>query len=240
MNREEVAEFATQNHDRYLSELKQYLSIPSVSTLPEHKKDIEAAAEWLKSQLEELGMEHTVIEQTMGHPIVRSEWLKRTSVGTVLAYGHYDVQPADPIDQWVTEPFVPTVRGENIYARGAADMKGQGHAFLKALEAWMKKKGGLPVNLKVIFEGEEEIGSPHLDSYIEKNKEELKCDLCLNCDAHIATPAQPSLTYGLRGLLYYDISIRGPKTDLHSGTFGGNRLQSRCLARRAYRWAARR
>lgn len=218
----QILEYVRQNHDRYLSELKEYLSMPSISTLPENKRDVERTADWIRSQLQNIGMERIGIVQTDGHPVVRGDWLKAPSGRpTVMIYGHYDVQPVDPLDQWVSPPFTPTVRGDNIYARGAADMKGQGHALLKALEALMKKTGSLPVNTKILFEGEEELGSPHLDSFIEKNKEELRCDFCLNCDADIAKPDLPSLAYGLRGLEYYEVWIRGPKSDLHSGSFGG-------------------
>jgi acetylornithine deacetylase/succinyl-diaminopimelate desuccinylase-like protein len=218
----EVIEYVRENRDHYVSELKEYLSIPSISTLPENKKDVEAAARWLKAQLESIGMERVEIMDTGGHPVVRGDWLKASSgKPTVLVYGHYDVQPVDPLDQWTTSPFDPTIKGEYIFARGAADMKGQGHALLKALESWSKKTSTIPVNVKILFEGEEEIGSPNLESFIERNKEELASSFCLNCDAAIARPDMPSLTYGLRGVLYYEIWVHGPRSDLHSGSFGG-------------------
>ncbi len=219
---DQVIEYIRGNRDRYLSELKEYVSIPSISTLPENKKDIEAAASWLKSQLEALGMEHANIRPTSGHPIVRGDWFKAPKGSpTVLVYGHYDVQPVDPLAEWKSPPFSPTIRGENLYARGAADMKGQGHALLKALEAWKKCTGGFPVNIKILFEGEEELGSPNIDSFIEKNREELKSDFCLNCDGAIEKPDLPSITYGLRGTIYYEVWIHGAESDLHSGVFGG-------------------
>ena len=219
---EPVIDYVRQNHDHYLSELKEYVSIPSVSTLPENKKDIEKTAHWLKSQLESFGIENVEVRETAGHPIVLGSWLKAgTQKPTVLIYGHYDVQPVDPLNEWNTPPFSPTIVGHNLFARGAADMKAQGHAIFKALEAWMKNGGTLPVNVKIIFEGEEELGSPHLYPFIEANKEFLKSDFCLNCDGSIAKPDLPSLTYGLRGTVYFEVWIKGAKTDLHSGSFGG-------------------
>ena len=217
-----VVGYVRANHDRYLPELKEYLSIPSISTLPENKGDVERAALWLRSQLDHIGLEKTEIMPTGGHPVVYGEWLKAPSGRpTVLIYGHYDVQPVDPLDEWVSPPFTPTIRGDEIFARGAADMKGQGHALLKSLEGWMAKTGGLPVNVKFFFEGEEEIGSPHLDAFIQKNNEKLGCEFCLNCDGSVAAPDKPSMVYGLRGLVYFDVSVRGSQSDLHSGRYGG-------------------
>jgi acetylornithine deacetylase/succinyl-diaminopimelate desuccinylase-like protein len=217
-----VVGYVRENHDRYLSELKDYLSIPSISTLPENKKDVERTAKWLQSQLDHIGLERTEIMPTGGHPVVYGEWLKAPATRpTVLIYGHYDVQPVDPLNEWVSPPFTPSIRGDEIFARGSADMKGQGHALLKSLEAWMTKTGSLPVNVKFFFEGEEEIGSPHLDSFIERNKEKLSCSFCLNCDGGITAPDKPSMVYGLRGLVYFDVSVRGSESDLHSGRYGG-------------------
>jgi len=217
----QVLEFAKRNHERYLSELKEFLEIASVSTLSEHKPDIQRGAEWLSREMTRLGLQNVEIIPTAGHPVVYGEWLDAPYKPTVLVYGHYDVQPVDPLNEWISQPFEPAVRGEDIYARGASDMKGQIHAVLKALEAWLKK-GGLPVNVKIFFEGEEEIGSPNLASFIEKYKDRLSCDLVLNADSHILRPDLPSLVYGLRGLLCLEVRIYGPKTDLHSGTFGGS------------------
>jgi len=217
-----VIEYVQQNNERYLSELKNYLSMPSISTLPEHKADVEQTARWLSSQLEHIGFENVDVIPTDGHPIVFGEWLKAPADRpTVLVYGHYDVQPTDPLSEWNTPPFTPTVKGDEIYARGAADMKGQGHALLKSLEAWMTKTGGLPVNTKFFFEGEEEIGSPHLDAFIEKNKEKLASKFCLNTDSGISGPDRPSIVTGLRGLVYFEVWVRGAQSDLHSGTYGG-------------------
>jgi acetylornithine deacetylase/succinyl-diaminopimelate desuccinylase-like protein len=209
------------NHDRFLTELKEFLSIPSISTLSEHKGDMLRAAQWLAHQLGEIGLENVEVMQTGGHPVVYGEWLRSPGKPTVLVYGHYDVQPVDPLDEWTTPPFQPTVRGDDIYARGASDMKGQVHAFLKALEA-LAKNGGPPVNVKVMIEGEEEVGSPHLAAYIENHKSKLKCDVALNADSNILRPDLPSLVYGLRGLAYFELRVQGPRQDLHSGMFGGS------------------
>jgi acetylornithine deacetylase/succinyl-diaminopimelate desuccinylase-like protein len=217
-----VIDYVRGNQDRYLSELKEYLSIPSISTLPENKKDVERAAQWLKSQLDHIGFVKAEVMPTGGHPVVYGEWLRAAAGSpTVLIYGHYDVQPVDPLNEWTSPPFTPTVRGDEVFARGSADMKGQGHALLKSLEGWMTKTGSLPVNVKFFFEGEEEIGSPHLDAFIEKNKEKLNCKFCLNCDGSVAAPDKPSMVYGLRGLVYFDVSVRGSESDLHSGRYGG-------------------
>jgi len=217
-----VLEHVGSNRDRYVSELKEYLSIPSISTLPEHKTDVERTARWIALQLERIGIEKVEVIPTEGHPIVFGEWLRATAGRpTVLIYGHYDVQPTDPLGEWGTPPFSPTIRGDEIFARGVADMKGQGHALLKSLEAWMTKTGNLPVNVKFLFEGEEEIGSPHIDSFIEKNKDRLGSNFCLNCDAGISAPDKPSIVQGLRGIAYFEVWIRGAATDLHSGSFGG-------------------
>ena len=168
-----------------------------------------------------IGFKNVEIMPTAGHPVVYGEWLSKPGKPTVLVYGHYDVQPVDPLNEWTTPPFEPTVRGDNLYARGASDMKGQAHAFLKALEA-LAKNEGLPLNIKVMIEGEEEVGSPSLGAFIEKNKEKLKCDFVLNADSSVMSPGQPSLVYGLRGLAYFELWVHGPKQDLHSGIFGGS------------------
>jgi len=215
-------EFVKSNHDRYLSELKEFLAIPTISTLPEHKADMKHGAEWLARQLStNLGMQNVAILPTKGHPVVYGESLQASGKPTILVYGHYDVQPVDPVNEWISPPFEPTVRGENLHARGASDMKGQGHAVLKALEA-LVKSGGIPVNVKMFFEGEEEIGSVNLPAFIDEQAKKLKCDVVLNADAHILRPDLPSLVYGLRGLAYFEIWVHGPRNDLHSGGFGGS------------------
>ena len=213
-------QFAQDNRNRYLAELKEFLSIPSISTLSEHRSDIQHAAEWLLQQLRTLSFRNSEIIPTNGHPIVFGEWFNPSNKLTVLIYGHYDVQPADPLEEWDSPPFEPTVRGDDIYARGASDMKGQAHAVLKALEAWLQR-GDLPVNIKILFEGEEEIGSRNLGDFIDKYQERLRCDAGLNVDSGIIRPDLPSLVYGLRGTVYLEVSVHGPSSDLHSGLFGG-------------------
>ncbi len=213
--------YARQNQERFLNELKDVLTIPSISTDPSHIPDMQRAAEWIAEQLRSIGMNNVEIMPTGGHPVVYGEWLDLgASVPTVMIYGHYDVQPPDPIELWVTPPFEPEVRGDNLYARGSADMKGQVLASLKAVES-IVKNGGMPVNVKWLLEGEEEIGSQNLDDFINKHKELLACDFCLNTDAGILGPEDPSITTGLRGLAYFELRVLGPRKDLHSGLYGG-------------------
>ena len=214
-------EYARSQSERYLAELKEFVAIPSISTLAEHKPDMQRAAEWVAGQLQGFGMEHVQIMPTAGHSVVYADWLHAAGKQTILVYGHYDVQPTDPLDEWVTPPFEPTVRGDNLYARGASDMKGQVQGFLKALEA-LRHSGELPVNVKVMVEGEEEIGSPNLGQFVREHAGQLACDVVLNADAGILRPDQPSLVYGLRGLAYFELWVYGPDHDLHSGMFGGS------------------
>lgn len=213
--------YARRNHERYLKELSDFISIPSVSTLSEHKPDMQRAAEWVAAQLRTLGFSNVAVMPTAGHPVAYGEWLGAPGKPTVLIYGHYDVQPADPLDEWVTPPFEATRKGDELYARGASDMKGNDHAFLKALEA-IQKNGGLPINVKILVEGEEEIGSLHLGAFIDQHRDLLKCDFALNADSGILKPDLPAIVYGLRGLAYFEIRVYGPKQDLHSGIFGGS------------------
>ena len=220
MTASRVLEYIRRNHDRYLSELKEFLAIPTISTSAEHRSDIQRGAEWLSRQFTETGLQHVEVFLTAGHPIVYGDWLEAPGGGTILIYGHYDVQPVDPLAEWTSPPFEPTLRGEYIFARGASDMKSNGLAVLKALEASIKT-GSLPVNVKVVFEGEEEIGSTHLGPFLETNKSKLKCDLVLSADATIAKRDLPSLAYGVRGILYLEVWVQGPSHDLHSGEFGG-------------------
>ncbi|MEW6568644.1 MAG: dipeptidase [Chloroflexota bacterium] len=213
--------YARDHRPAILDDLKSFIRIPSVSTLSEHKADMRRAAEWLADQLRSFGFEAVEVLPTVGHPVVTGEWRRAgPAAPTLLFYGHYDVQPVDPIDLWQSDPFEAQIRGENLYARGASDMKGQLVAHLKAIESLIRTSG-LPVNLKFLVEGEEEIGSPHLEAFLRQNKERFPCDLCLNGDSGILAPDLPSLTYGLRGLIYLEIRVKGPSSDLHSGTFGG-------------------
>ena len=217
----EALEYAHQNHERFLTELREVLTIPSISTDPDHKPDMQQAAEWMAAQLRSIGMENVQIMPTEGHPVVYGEWLHAPKPApTVMIYGHYDVQPPDPLELWSTPPFEPAVRGDDLFARGSADMKGQVLAGLKAVEAVMRT-GGLPVNVKWLIEGEEEIGSEHLDDFIKRNARLLTCDFCLNLDAGILAADQPSITTGLRGLAYFELRVHGPSKDLHSGLYGG-------------------
>ena len=203
-----------------LAAFRELLSIPSVSTLPEHAADVRRTAEWLARRLEGLGMRGVEVVETPGHPVVYGEWLEAAGKPTVLVYGHYDVQPVDPLDEWASDPFRPEVRGEHIYARGASDMKGQLLALLEALDA-LVAQGPLPVNLKFMLEGEEEVGSPNLGRFIDGHADRLACDVVVNCDAGIQAPDTPSIVYALRGLAYFEVEVRAAAKDLHSGMFGG-------------------
>lgn len=204
-----------------LERLQDLLRIPSISTFSDHKPRMLEAAGWLQQRLEEIGLEAVEIMPTEGHPVVFGQWLHAGSEApTVLYYGHYDVQPADPLELWTNEPFEPVIRGDDILARGASDMKGQVCAFLEAVEA-MTQTSGLPVNLKVMLEGEEELGSPHLAAFMARHKDLLACDVCVNGDSAILAPNLPSIVYGLRGLAYFEIRVQAAAQDLHSGGFGG-------------------
>jgi len=204
-----------------LDELKDFLRIPSVSTKSEHKPDIERAAQWVADRLREAGLPKVEIVATRMHPLVIAESLDAPGKPTILFYGHYDVQPAEPLELWTSPAFDPTVRGGNLYGRGTADDKGQVHIHLKALEALRKSQGKLPLNVKVIIEGEEEVGSVNLWDFVTKNKDRLKADALVVSDTSMLGPGVPSITYGLRGLNYYQVEITGPSQDLHSGVFGG-------------------
>ncbi len=217
----ELSAFLKEHEARHLEELKELLRIPSVSTDPAHAGDVRRAAEWVRANLEAAGVPAT-LHETAGYPIVYGERLDAgPEAPTVLVYGHYDVQPPDPLELWTTGPFEPTVRDGRLYARGATDDKGQMFAWLKAAEAHLAVRGKLPVNLKFMIEGEEEVGSKHLSSYVESHKAQLGCDAVVISDSPMFAPELPSITYGLRGLAYFEIEARGPEMDLHSGLFGG-------------------
>ncbi len=213
-------EYAKRNHDRYLSELREFLAIPTISTLTEHKSDVQQGAEWLSRQFKAAGLQQVEVIPTEGHPLVYGEWLGVPGGRTVLIYGHYDVQPIDPLAEWDALPFEPTLRGDYLFARGVSDMKSNGLAVLKAAEASLKNRS-LPLNVKFLFEGEEEIGSPNLGAFLDASKSKLKCDLVLSADALITRRDLPSLAYGVRGMLYLEVHVQGPRHDLHSGEFGG-------------------
>jgi acetylornithine deacetylase/succinyl-diaminopimelate desuccinylase-like protein len=224
-------QYAHDNRQRFLSELKDLLRVPSVSTATEHKPDMQRTAEWVASKLSSLGMGNVKIYPTAGHPVVYAESMSAGAhTPTVLIYGHYDVQPAEPLELWESGAFDPTERGDNLYARGASDMKGQVMASLAAVEA-IQRTGKLPVNVKFLIEGEEEIGSPHLGRFISEHKDLLASDFALNPDSGILAPDTPTITYALRGLAYFELRLSGPDHDLHSGLFGGvvhNPAQALC------------
>ncbi|HTV60890.1 MAG TPA: dipeptidase [Verrucomicrobiae bacterium] len=205
----------------HLAELKEFLRIPSVSTKSEHKGDIERAAHWVAQKLRQAGLENVEIKPTKLHPLVYAESLHSPGKPTILIYGHYDVQPAEPLDLWTTPAFEPAVRDGNIYGRGTADDKGQVHIHLKALEALNKTAGKLPLNVKVMIEGEEEVGSVSLWDFVKGNRERLKADALVVSDTSMLAKGVPSVTYGLRGMNYFQVEITGPAQDLHSGVFGG-------------------
>jgi acetylornithine deacetylase/succinyl-diaminopimelate desuccinylase-like protein len=214
--------YAQQNQQRFLSELKDLLRIPSVSTLPEHKEDVRRAAQFVADEMKRIGLEHVEIIPTQGHPLVYADWLHAAGKPTVLFYGHYDVQPPDPLDEWKSPPFEPTERNQNIYARGAVDDKGQMYMHLKAIESLMKTGGNhLPVNVRMIIEGEEEVGGESISRFVREHSARLKADVALISDTELFAPDLPTLCVGLRGMVYTELEASGPMTDLHSGVYGG-------------------
>lgn len=216
-----VIEYIQQNNERYINELKEFLRIQSVSTLSEHKDDMQSCANFVAAKLKDAGLTKAEVFQTEGHPIVYGEWLGAKGKPTVLIYGHYDVQPVDPIDLWETPPFEPTIKDGKVYARGATDDKGQVFTHIKSVEAFFKSGEALPVNVKFLIEGEEEIGSPNLVPFVTKHKEMLKCDSVVISDTSLYSEGVPTITYGLRGLCFMEVEVTGPKRDLHSGSYGG-------------------
>ena len=218
---QDVIKFIRDNQDNYIEELKDLLRIPSISTQPENKNDINRCAKFVADKLKKAGMNRVEVIKTEGHPLVYGEWLGAPGKPTVLIYGHYDVQPVDPIELWDNSPFDPVVKDGKIFARGATDDKGQMYMHIKSVEAFFKTEGSLPLNIKFIIEGEEEIGSESLESFINNNTDLLKCDAVLVSDTALYDEGIPTLTYGLRGLSYLEVEVTGPNRDLHSGTFGG-------------------
>jgi acetylornithine deacetylase/succinyl-diaminopimelate desuccinylase-like protein len=213
-------QYLTANSEKLAAKLAELIRIPSISTEPEHAQDIRRAAEWLAGNLESLGMEVQILP-TGGAPVVFAATAAGPSpAATLLVYGHYDVQPVDPLEQWEGDPFEPRLEGEHLYGRGASDMKGQIMAALNALEA-VQSTGAPPIRFKFLLEGEEEVGSPNLYAFIDGHRDILSCDLCLNPDTGMLGPELPTITYALRGLAYFELRLRGPSQDLHSGTFGG-------------------
>jgi acetylornithine deacetylase/succinyl-diaminopimelate desuccinylase-like protein len=213
--------FVHQNEERLLDELKAFLRIPSISTLPEHKGDVAAAAQFVADSLKKAGLQNVEIIPTAGNPLVYGDWLHAAGKPTVLCYGHYDVQPPDPLEEWKTPPFEPSVRDGNIYARGSADDKGQMYMHVKAVEALRAVNGTLPLNLKFLIEGEEEVGGASIAKYVAENKKKLKSDVALVSDTALYADGLPTLCIGLRGLVYTEVEATGPARDLHSGLYGG-------------------
>jgi len=213
--------FVEQNRERLLDELKEFLRIPSISTLPEHRDDIERAAQFVADSLRHVGMENVEIIPTAKHPLVYADWMHAPGKPTVLCYGHYDVQPADPLEEWHSPPFEPTVRDGNIYGRGTSDDKGQMYMHVKAIEALRAADGTLPINLKFLVEGEEEVGGESIAKYVAENAEKLKADVALVSDTELFADGIPTLCIGLRGLIYMEVESSGPARDLHSGLYGG-------------------
>ncbi len=216
-----VIDFINVNRDRYLEELKGFLAIPSISALPQHAGDVKRCADWCVEEMRRIGLQNVRLIDTPGNPVVYGDWLGAEGAPTILFYGHYDVQPVDPLELWESPPFEATVRDGEIYARGSADDKGQVFMHFKAVEAHLKQNGRLPVNIKFILEGEEEVGSVNLDDFIRAHKGELGADVVVISDSPMFARGVPSICYGLRGLVYFQLDLRGSSTDLHSGSFGG-------------------
>lgn len=217
----EIIDYIQNNINSFQEELKEFLSIPSISMLPEHKDDINRCADYVADKLRSAGMSRVEIFKTEGHPLVYGEWLGAPGKPVVLVYGHYDVQPAEPLELWETPPFEPVIKDGKIFARGATDDKGQIFMHFKSVESFFKVDGSLPLNIKFIIEGEEETGSASLESFINNNAELLKCDAVIISDTALFDEGIPTLTYGLRGLSYMEVEVSGSKADLHSGTYGG-------------------
>ncbi|HVB20851.1 MAG TPA: dipeptidase [Ktedonobacteraceae bacterium] len=213
--------YISEHEPGFLEDLKGWLRIPSISTLPEHAGDIYRAAEYAVAQLKRIGFDKAEVVATQGHPLVYGEWLRAVGKPTLLIYGHYDVQPVDPIELWESPPFEPTIRGDNLYCRGACDDKGQTMLVIKAMESLMAVNGTLPVNVKVLIEGEEEAGGESVEAYVKEHPDRLQCDAAFVCDTHMPAKDIPALITGLRGIIYTEVEVRGSKRDLHSGSYGG-------------------
>jgi acetylornithine deacetylase/succinyl-diaminopimelate desuccinylase-like protein len=223
--------YARANRPRFLAELKDFIRIPSISVQPRHAVDVKKCAKWLAEHLKKIGLERVRMVPAAGGPMVYGQWLRAAGRPTVLVYGHYDVQPVDPVSQWQTPPFDPLVKGGNLHGRGASDDKGQMFTHVKAMESYLRGGGGLPVNVKCLFEGEEELLSPSLPGFVERNRRALASDVAVLSDAPMLGPNRPTLTYSTRGQLGLELEVLGPRHDLHCGNFGGalhNPLQALC------------
>ena len=210
-----------QHHQDYIEGLKAFLRIPSISTLSEHKSDIRKAAEFVRNDLEKAGLEQAQLIEGEGNPLVYAEWLGAPGKPTLLLYGHYDVQPPDPLDEWKSPPFEPAIRNNNIYARGSADDKGQTFILMKAVEGLLKQHGRLPINVKFLIEGEEEVGGEHIEAYVASKPARIKADAAVICDTEMFAPELPTICVGLRGMVYGELVVQGAGHDLHSGVYGG-------------------
>jgi acetylornithine deacetylase/succinyl-diaminopimelate desuccinylase-like protein len=210
-----------QHHQEYLEGLKTFLRIPSISTLSEHKSDIQKAAEFVRGELAKAGLQEAQLIEGQGNPLVYAEWLGAPGKPTILFYGHYDVQPPDPLDEWKTPPFEPAIRNDNIYARGSADDKGQVYLLIKAVDGLLRQHGRLPVNVKFLIEGEEEVGGEHIESYVASKPARIKADAAVICDTEMFAPEMPTICVGLRGIVYGELIVQGADHDLHSGVYGG-------------------
>lgn len=213
--------YAETHQEQFLADLMDLLRIPSISTLPDHRQDVRRAAELVATHLRRAGLEQVEVIATQGHPLVYGEWLHAPGKPTMLLYGHYDVQPVDPLALWDTQPFDPTIKGDELFARGASDDKGQMLALVKALESLYQANGSFPVNVKVLIEGEEEAGGESIEAYVKEHPERLAADVALIYDTGMPAFGIPAITYGLRGILYTELEVRGAKRDLHSGSYGG-------------------
>ena len=217
-----LLDYINKNKDRFIEELKDFLRIPSISNNPDNKTDIEKCANWLSNHIKSIGFDKTEIYNTPGNPIVYAEHLKAgKDKPTILIYGHYAVQPVDPLELWSDPPFEPTIRDGKIFARGTTDDKGQLFIHLKSLETYLKNEKSIPINIKILFEGEEEVGSTNLEKFLQDNRELLKCNIVVISDTAMYAKGLPSICYGLRGLAYMQLDLIGPDKDLHSGSYGG-------------------
>ena len=217
------------HHPQYLETLKAFLRIPSISTLPEHQADIRRAAEFVSDELTRAGLHNAGLIEGEGNPLVYAEWLGAPGKPTLLLYGHYDVQPPDPLDEWKSPPFEPEIRGNNIYARGSADDKGQTLILINAVAGLLQQRGKLPINVRFLIEGEEEMGGEHIEAYVNSQPERVQADAAVICDTEMFAPELPTICVGLRGIVYGELSVQSARQDLHSGVYGGavpNALQA--------------
>jgi acetylornithine deacetylase/succinyl-diaminopimelate desuccinylase-like protein len=216
-----MANYYAENREKFLEGLKNWLRIPSISALTEHKGDVRRAAEFALEELRAAGLENAELIEGPGNPLVYADWLHAPGKPTLLLYGHYDVQPPDPLDEWKSPPFEPEIRNDNLYARGASDDKGQTYILIKAVEGLLKTEGKLPANVRFLIEGEEEVGGEHIESYVASKPARLQADAAVICDTEMFAPELPTICVGLRGIIYTEVFVQGPDHDLHSGVYGG-------------------